>query len=72
MSMNSFVFIRNIFNQLPIQNITQCDFEKTGSVLKPYIRLTTIQFKLVRFPDVDKKKLRDVVKEHKVASFNKF
>ena len=52
--------------------MTQFDFERTGSVLKPYIRLTTIQFKLVRFPDVDKKKLRDVVKEHKVASFNKF
>ena len=36
--------------------MTQCDFERTGSVLKPYIRLTTIQFKLVSFLDVDKKK----------------
>ena len=76
MCMNSFVFIRNIFNQLPIQNITQCDFEKTGSVLKPYIRLTTIQFKLVRFPDVDQKKItrRTTTSERKqvFASYSKF
>ena len=35
MSMDSFVFIRNIFYQLPFQNMTQCDFERTGSVLRP-------------------------------------
>ena len=34
MCMNSSVFIRNVFNQLPFRNMTQCDFERTGSVLK--------------------------------------